>query len=29
VTGAGIVHPSVLEKLGIDSKKYNGWAFGF
>jgi phenylalanyl-tRNA synthetase alpha chain len=29
VLGAGIVHPSVLEKLGIDSTKYNGWAFGF
>ncbi len=29
VTGAGIVHPSVLEKLGIDSEKYNWWAFGF
>lgn len=29
VLGAGVVHPSVLEKLGIDSTKYNGWAFGF
>lgn len=29
VLGAGIVHPSVLEKLGIDPEKYNGWAFGF
>lgn len=29
VLGAWIVHPSVLELLGIDSKKYNGWAFGF
>ena len=29
VLGAGIVQPSVLEKLGIDSNIYNGWAFGF
>lgn len=29
VLGAGIVEPKVLEKLGIDSDKYNGWAFGF
>lgn len=29
VTGAGVVHPTVLEKLGLDSEKYNGWAFGF
>lgn len=29
VLGAGIVEPKVLEKLGIDSNKYNGWAFGF
>lgn len=29
VNGAGIVHPQVLENLGYDSKKYNGWAFGF
>ncbi|MDD2487799.1 MAG: hypothetical protein PHS92_05535 [Candidatus Gracilibacteria bacterium] len=29
VTGAGVVHPDVLEKLGLDSEKYNGWAFGF
>ena len=29
VLGAGIVQPSVLEKLGIDGEKYNGWAFGF
>lgn len=29
VLGAGVVQPSVLEKLGIDSEKYNGWAFGF
>ena len=26
--GAGMVHPFVLENCGIDSKKYNGFAFG-
>lgn len=26
--GAGMVHPSVLEKCGIDSNKYQGFAFG-
>lgn len=29
VLGAGVVHPSVLEKLGIDPEIYSGWAFGF
>lgn len=29
VLGAGIAEPSVLEKLGVDSSVYNGWAFGF
>lgn len=29
VLGGGIAQPSVLEKLGVDSKKYTGWAFGF
>ena len=29
VLGAGVVQPGVLEKLGVDSNKYNGWAFGF
>lgn len=29
VLGSGVVKGSVLEKLGVDSKKYNGWAFGF
>lgn len=29
VLGAGVVQPSVLEKLGVDSNTYNGWAFGF
>jgi len=28
VLGAGMVHPSVLENCGIDSKKYQGFAFG-
>lgn len=28
VLGAGIVHPAVLENCGIDSTKYNGYAFG-
>jgi phenylalanyl-tRNA synthetase alpha chain len=29
VLGAGVVKGSVLDKLGVDSNKYNGWAFGF
>ena len=29
VLGAGVVKASVLDKLGVDSSKYNGWAFGF
>lgn len=28
VVGAGIVKGSVLDKLGVDSSKWNGWAFG-
>ncbi len=28
VLGCGMVHPSVLEKAGIDSEKYSGFAFG-
>jgi phenylalanyl-tRNA synthetase alpha chain len=28
VLGCGMVHPNVLEKSGIDSKKYSGYAFG-
>ena len=28
VLGAGMVHPNVLERAGIDSKKYSGFAFG-
>ena len=26
---AWIIHPSVMEKLWLDSEKYNWWAFGF
>src|SRR3989339_300256 len=26
--GAGMVHPKVLENCGIDSEKYQGFAFG-
>ncbi len=29
VVGCGVVKGSVLENLGVDSKKYTGWAFGF
>lgn len=28
ILGAGMVHPNVLESSGIDSKEYNGFAFG-
>lgn len=28
VVGSGVVKASVLEKFGIDSSKWNGWAFG-
>ena len=28
VAGAGVVKGSVLEKFGVDSDKWNGWAFG-
>lgn len=28
VLGAGVVKGSVLDKLGVDSSEYNGWAFG-
>lgn len=27
--GSGMVHPNVLKAGGIDSEKYQGWAFGF
>ncbi len=29
VVGSGVVKGSVLEKFGVDSSKWNGWAFGF
>ncbi len=29
VMGAGMVHPNVLKAGGLDSNKYQGWAFGF
>jgi len=29
VVGCGVVKGSVLEKLGVDSSDYTGWAFGF
>ena len=29
ILGAGIVRSKVLDNLGVDSKTYNGWAFGF
>ncbi|PIR96375.1 MAG: hypothetical protein COT92_01485 [Candidatus Doudnabacteria bacterium CG10_big_fil_rev_8_21_14_0_10_42_18] len=29
VVGCGVVKGSVLEKLGVDSNNYTGWAFGF
>jgi phenylalanyl-tRNA synthetase alpha chain len=28
ILGCGMVHPEVLENCGVDSKKYQGWAFG-
>ncbi|MGV3279002.1 phenylalanine--tRNA ligase subunit alpha [Rickettsiales bacterium LUAb2] len=28
ILGSGIVHPNVLQNCGIDSKKYQGFAFG-
>jgi len=27
--GCGMVDPNVFDQVGIDSEKYNGWAFGF
>lgn len=29
ICGAGMVHPTVLQAGGIDTKKYSGFAFGF
>jgi phenylalanyl-tRNA synthetase alpha chain len=28
VLGCGMVHPRVLENVGIDSERYTGFAFG-
>ena len=29
IGGLGMIHPSVFEKLGMDSEEYTGFAFGF
>ena len=29
IGGAGMIHPNILERAGIDSEKYTGFAFGF
>ena len=29
VLGSGVVHSKVLENFGVNSKEWNGWAFGF
>jgi phenylalanyl-tRNA synthetase alpha chain len=29
IGGCGMVHPQVLENVGIDPARYSGWAFGF
>jgi phenylalanyl-tRNA synthetase alpha chain len=29
VLGSGVVQANVLDNLGVDSKEWNGWAFGF
>jgi phenylalanyl-tRNA synthetase alpha chain len=29
IGGCGMVHPVVLENVGIDPARYSGWAFGF
>ncbi|MBN8689542.1 MAG: phenylalanine--tRNA ligase subunit alpha [Armatimonadetes bacterium] len=26
--GAGLIHPNILRRYGIDTEKYSGWAFG-
>lgn len=26
--GAGLIHPNILERYGIDTERYSGWAFG-
>ena len=29
IAGCGMVHPAVLEEVGIDPEEWSGWAFGF
>jgi len=29
LAGAGMIHPNILERAGIDSEEYTGFAFGF
>ena len=29
IAGCGMVHPSVLEEVGLDPEEWSGWAFGF
>ena len=29
IAGCGMVHPTVLEEVGIDPEEWSGWAFGF
>ena len=29
IAGCGMVHPAVLEEVGIDPEDWSGWAFGF
>jgi phenylalanyl-tRNA synthetase alpha chain len=28
IMGSGLMHPAVLEAVGLDSERYTGWAFG-
>ncbi|MFL2904325.1 MAG: phenylalanine--tRNA ligase subunit alpha [Limisphaerales bacterium] len=29
IAGCGMVHPTVLEEVGLDPEEWSGWAFGF
>jgi len=29
IAGCGMVHPAVLEEMGLDPEEWSGWAFGF
>ena len=29
IAGCGMVHPAVLEEVGLDPEEWSGWAFGF